>query len=155
SLSRQSGPAGSRPVTLPDGSAALLIRGREWVLVPQALQSRRAAVGRQVREANLLWRLERHGVAGPRVLAAGTPRGLVRRDSFGLVEPFAGAAPLWPWLDAQAPEARSAFAHRLGVLVARLHEGCCHFRGGGERRLAVWHGPDGPIPVIESGEGIR
>ncbi|MGL4551133.1 MAG: lipopolysaccharide kinase InaA family protein [Gemmataceae bacterium] len=118
-----------RWLTLPDGRRVLLTRSRG--------QSAMAA-------AHLIWRLERHGVRGPRVLAAGE-RG---RDSFLLVEP-PDAVRLGAWLVNKPAGRRMAAWRQAAVLMRGLRDGCC---AASPDALAVT--PAGEV-VLASVEGVR
>jgi heptose I phosphotransferase len=85
------------------------------------------------RDAMLLWRLQRHGVTAPRLLAVGR-RGA---DSFLLTEPVPAAVPLALWLRRQSPARRAEAMRHLGALLARMHDGCCYLGPAGVARLAA------------------
>lgn len=107
-----------RWIELPDGRRCLLTRRRSRA-------GRRASPSDELRQANLLWRLVRHGVAGPRVLAAGERRAGRQVDSFLLVE-SPPCVRLEAWLVNKSPSARMRVWRQVGELMARLHEGCCY-----------------------------
>jgi heptose I phosphotransferase len=141
-LERQPLPAGEgltrRWVTLADGRLALLVRRRcrRPLAALWAWLTRRRLVSPEQRAASLLFRLQRHGVPAPRVLAVGLRRGLPwRLDSFLLTEPATDTVPLHVWLGHQAQRRRTRAALRrrrqvlrdAGALLARLHEGSMYF----------------------------
>lgn len=109
-LDRMPLPAGHdsarRWLTLPDGRRVLLTRRR----------GRTSAMA----AAHLLWRLARHGVRGPRVLAAGE-RG---RDSFLLVEP-PDAVRLAAWLHGKPAARRMAAWRQASEVLRRLRDAEC------------------------------
>src|SRR5439155_7818233 len=75
----------------------------------------------------LLFRLQRHGVPAPRVLAMGQRRELPwRLESFLLTEPAADAVPLDVWLRRPA-RGRRRVLREAGALLARLHQASCYF----------------------------
>jgi tRNA A-37 threonylcarbamoyl transferase component Bud32 len=91
----------SAQVELPDGGRAVLVRRRRF----QPLRwlwgrlRRRRPASPELRQAGMLFRLQRHGVPTPRLLAVGqreTAPGWL--ESFLLVEPLPDAAPLGDWL---------------------------------------------------------
>jgi tRNA A-37 threonylcarbamoyl transferase component Bud32 len=89
-----------------------------------------------VREAGLIFRLQRFGVAAPRLLAFG---GRGNGGGFLLTRPISDTLPLKTWLTSPH-ERRPRLLRRLGRLLRRLHgAGCCldvgtdvlHVRGDG------------------------
>jgi heptose I phosphotransferase len=109
------------------------------------------------RQARLLFRLERHGVAAPRLLAMGQrtgPGGQV--ESFLLTEPARDTVRLGPWLRRQSVRdgsERGELLRQLGVLLARLHEANCYLEDP-EPALAVRLGGASPAAVLEGVEGV-
>ena len=124
---------------------------RRWVELQgrRCLLLRRRGVPSQMRAANLLWRLERHGVPCPQVLAAGE-RGA---DSFLLVEPPADTVCLPTWLRRPSPR-REAVLAQAAELLARMHEGCCYLGPKGMEALAVQSTRDGPRVVLARADGV-
>ncbi|MFO0878625.1 MAG: lipopolysaccharide kinase InaA family protein [Gemmataceae bacterium] len=108
------------------------------------------------RMATLLWRLERHGVRTPRVLATGCrAHGGGYSDSFLLVEPHGGTIRLGTWLTHSLPPERREVLRQVGQILARMHDACCYFTQESLERLAVQpNGPDFKL-VLESVEGIQ
>ncbi|NBO91164.1 MAG: hypothetical protein EBV06_02425 [Planctomycetia bacterium] len=92
-----------RWLVLPDGRRVLMIRRR----------SRTSAMD----GAHLIWRLERHGVSGPRVLAAGE-RG---RDSFLLIE-LPNAIRLGAWLILKRSAQRMEAWRQAAALMQRIRD---------------------------------
>ncbi len=110
------------------GPPALLVR-RCRRLAASDLWHRRSAEPEQ-RQAELLLRLQRHGVEAPRVLAMG--RRVVRGgvESFVLTQPAAGAVRLTAWLTHRPAEAtRRLVLAAAGALLRRLHEAACFLHG--------------------------
>ncbi len=132
-LDNQPLPAGAsstrRWVEMPGGRRCLLVRRRE----------RRATTSMSMKQANLLWRLQRHGVEGPRVLAAGQRSEGGAMGSFLFTEPLADAVSLAAWLRMPASD-RGPILRAAGELVRRMHEGCCYLGGRGLGALAVCGG---------------
>jgi heptose I phosphotransferase len=113
-----------RWLTLDDGRRVLLVRQRGRTSAMQY--------------AHLLWRLERHGIRGPRVLAAGE-RG---RDSFVLLEP-AQAIRLTAWLGKHSSSQRMQIWRQTDQLLVRLAEA-----GRGVRSLdALAVTPEGEVVI--------
>jgi heptose I phosphotransferase len=83
----------------------------------------------------LLFRLQRHAVSAPRVLAMGQRRpSLWRQESFLLTEPPDAAVRLEVWLNRRrgrpvADALRRTVLHQAGVLLHRLHEAGCYLAG--------------------------
>jgi tRNA A-37 threonylcarbamoyl transferase component Bud32 len=124
-----------RWLTLPTGGRALLVRERK----------RDAGLHQQ---SMLLWRLERHGVTAPRVLAVGRRR----HDCFLLVEPLTNTVRLNVWLRRRSADRRALIVHSVGELVARMHEGCCYLGKAGVACLAV-RISEGNV-IVDNVEGI-
>jgi hypothetical protein len=88
----------------------------------------------EIRRANLLMRLERHGIIAPSVLAKGQvlrPSGSF--DAFLLTEPAPDALRLDLWLQRQrrqrsepAARQRREVLQQAGALLAHLHQACCY-----------------------------
>jgi heptose I phosphotransferase len=123
-----------RWVELPGGRRCLLVRRRQP----------RSGPSDEMRRANLLWRLQRHGVAGPLVLAAGQ-RG---DDSFLLIEPPADAVSLTAWLRTRSR--RGVVLRRLAEMVHHMHDGCCYLGERGVGMIAV----RGDEPVLLDADGV-
>jgi heptose I phosphotransferase len=127
-----------RWLILGDGRLALLVRRRcRWPFAALwAWLRRRRLVSPEQREAALLYRLQRHGVPAPRVLAVGQRYGPPwRLDSFLLTEPATDTVPLHVWLGHQVQRRRTRAALRqrrqvlrdAGALLARLHGASVYF----------------------------
>jgi tRNA A-37 threonylcarbamoyl transferase component Bud32 len=134
-LDRQPAPPGRAPsrrwLLLPGGRRTLLVRrrdGRPLAALWSWLCGRPLPSPEQ-RLAGLLFRLQRHEVPAPRVLAMGQRR---RRpwqvESFLLTEPAADTVPLTAWLSrpGRRPAARRALLRQAGELLHRLHEAGCY-----------------------------
>jgi tRNA A-37 threonylcarbamoyl transferase component Bud32 len=105
------GGEGERKVLLPDGSCGLLKCRRRSGLAHGSISPERAEMG-------LLFRLQRHGIEAPQVLAVGD-----RRLDDGAVVSF---------LLSRAPESagcKPAATAEAGAFLARLHAAGCYFRG--------------------------
>jgi heptose I phosphotransferase len=166
-LDRQPLPAGlalsRRWVTLGDGRLTLLVRRRcrRPFAALWAWLTRRRLVSPEQREAALLFRLQRHGVPAPRVLAAGQRCGPPWRfDSFLLTEAVTDTVPLHVWLGHQAQRRRTRAALRqrrqvlrdAGALLARLHGASVYFSPATAGcPLAVRLSADGAPQVVLSG----
>jgi tRNA A-37 threonylcarbamoyl transferase component Bud32 len=117
------GGEGERQVRLADGSWGLLKCRRRRGLAQGAISPERA-------EMSLLFRLQRHGIEAPQVLAVGD-----RRLGDGTVVSFLLTRPPAPaGCQPVAPLA-------AGALLARLHAAGCYFRGT-------------PRLVLESADGL-
>ncbi len=104
-------------------------------------------------QAAAIFRLQRFGVAGPRLLAMGH-RTLARgqRFSFLLTEPPAGV-PLEAALRQAAPAERFALLRRLGAALRQMHEAGYTFRAGADG-LGAWVVDDGRL-ALASVEGLE
>jgi heptose I phosphotransferase len=144
-LDRQVLPMGTgqtyRWLILPGGPRVLLVRRRQWISWWQRCLSRlarRPILASQQRQATLLWRLERHGVTAPRVLAVGERKQGRAYDSFLLSQPLDGVVRLEMWLlaNGSSPERVRVF-FQAGQMLARMHEGCCYFAEDCFRAIVV------------------
>ena len=156
-------PAGPTPLTrrwvrLPDGDRALLLHRRSRVSSKEAI--RRIVFGKErpsaeQRQATLLWRLARHGVAVPEILATGrrwvSGRSL---ESFLLLRPEADTVELSTWLHRADGDARADLLRQLGATLARMHGACCYLRGADLQGFAVRTTPAGTRLVLVEIEGI-
>lgn len=144
-----------RTVAVPGTPRALLIRRQTRSLV-QCFRS--TLLGQRPRspelaELALLFRLQRHGIGTPRLLAFG--ESFDRRGtlvSFLLTEPPAGV-PIDRWLAAADPTGRRHVIRRTGDLLRRLHTAGCTLS---RARLGVQHLPGRlPAVVVADPAGIR
>jgi tRNA A-37 threonylcarbamoyl transferase component Bud32 len=114
-------------VPLPNGGYGILVcrrafRPLAWLW---ARLRRRSPVSPELRQAGLLFRLQRHGVPTPRLLGVGQREvGPGRLDSFLLLEPLLDDSSLNEWLNAHAGQA--AVLRDGLALVKRLHRAGCH-----------------------------
>ena len=125
-----SGQQGARRWLPTEGAPALLIRRRRRIALTDLLPWGEPRVPVEQRHAELLLRLQRHGVPAPRVLAMG------RRSAAGFVESFvltqpAAAVRLTAWLarPTDQPEAlaqRRRVLREAGALLHRLHDAACY-----------------------------
>jgi hypothetical protein len=86
-----------------------------------------------IRQAGMLFRLERYGIQAPRLLAVG--QRIEKRDgrSFILTEPVPGAVPLLEWLRRQCSRTPSnterkqfrQVLHHLGFVLRHMHHARC------------------------------
>jgi len=139
---------------LPDAARTLLIERRQ-----------RTAVSPEQRQAALLLRLQRHGIAAPQVLALGQHRandgGVV---SFLLTEPLADTCSLEAWLAYRTrrrtrpaeSKRRWSVLRQTGALLRRLHEASCYLGfGAAGCGLAVCQ-TDGRLDVIiDNVDGLK
>ncbi len=163
-LDRQMLPKGAtlshRWLMLSGGKRVLLVRHRQrigWWRRLCCRLIRRPILASQQRQATLLWRLERHGVAAPRVLAVGERKESGRLDSFLLSQPLDAVVRLERWLQANclSPE-RAGVLFQVGRMLARMHEGCCYLARNGLGAIVVLLDPDGrPRGVgLEDGSAV-
>jgi hypothetical protein len=127
-------------VSLPQGGQGLLTIRRE-VQPLAGLWSwlwRRRPTSPELRQAGLLFRLQRAGVVAPRLLAFG--QRLVRPwyiESFLLTEPWPDTLPLGQWLVTYASRRSEGQEQRCNVirqaadLLRRLHDAHCYLGKGG------------------------
>jgi hypothetical protein len=101
-----------------------------------------------LRQAGLLFRLERYGVLGPRLLAFGQ-----RPDAAGFIlfQPPGGAVPIAAWLAAPHPR-RSDLLRSAGALLRRLHDADC--RLSDPAALAV-RGRRVPTPILSDVQPVH
>jgi heptose I phosphotransferase len=163
-LDHQPLPEGStlshRWLMLPGGQRVLLVRQRErigWWRRWVSQMARRPIVAQQQRQKTLLWRLERHGVKAPRVVAVGARIEGGQLDSFLLSQPLDAVVRLETWLRANdGPAQRAALFFQAGQMLGRMHEGCCYFTQGGPGAVVVLLDRDGrPQGVgLEAGSAV-
>jgi tRNA A-37 threonylcarbamoyl transferase component Bud32 len=139
----------SERVALPGGSRAVLVRRR--VFLPFAWLwgrlRRKRPTSPELRQAGILFRLQRYGIPTPRLLAVGqreTAPGWL--ESFLLVEPPADTVPLTDWL-AEHDDRGHLFEQGL-ALLRRLHEAGCHFGTDGAGAWRVRARPGEPPSLI-------
>lgn len=143
---------------------ALLVRRRGWpdLAVLWAWLRGRPPASPEQRQAALLFRLQRHAVPAPRVLAMGQRHVLPwHMDSFLLTVPDAGAIRLGQWLTRQyGPAAPAATARRrrllreAGVLLHRLHSASCYLGEAASDALAVRTDVREPTMVLSHPEFV-
>jgi tRNA A-37 threonylcarbamoyl transferase component Bud32 len=142
-------------VAAPGAAESLLVRRRSrWSL--RALWgwlTGRAPIAPEVRQAGLLFRLQRYGIATPRLLAFGQRHCPPHRtESFLLTESAADAVGVERWWS--VPQARHRLLKKIGALLRRIHEaGCCFGAGTAFRNLLVDRRADG-APVLGSMDGL-
>jgi tRNA A-37 threonylcarbamoyl transferase component Bud32 len=131
--------AGRRPavahttVLLPGGGSGLLVRRRQhhplrWLW---GLLRRRPPSSPELRQAGLLFRLQRYGVPTPRLLAVGQrPGRFGRMDSFLLIEPLPDTVDLAEWLPRQGSSERGRLLRECADVARRLHDAGCRLAGG-------------------------
>jgi heptose I phosphotransferase len=148
-----------RWLTLGEGRRTLLVRrrSRRPFAALWAWLTGKSPASPERRTAALLYRLQRHGVQVPRVLAMGQRQAVPwRLDSFLLTEPAADSVPLDVWLRRRT-RGRRRVMRDAGALLARLHEAGCYF----EAEPAVCpiavrpSGEGGPQVVLRDVEGVR
>jgi heptose I phosphotransferase len=152
------GPVSRRWLVLPDRRHVLLQRRRGYVSLNERFRLwllGRPILSAEQRRATLLWRLQRHGVPAPRVLAAGRRLDAWGfQDSFLMCEPHHGTVRLAAWLARATPAQRRRVLRQLGRLLARLHDACCYGEHEAPPVLAVRRGEAGPELVLEDVERI-
>jgi heptose I phosphotransferase len=160
SLDRQPDPpAGGvsrRWLAAPGGGRVLLVRRkvRPTVADFRAWLFGRPAASAEQRQAGLLFRLQRHAVPAPRVLAMGQRSTLPwRTESFLLTAPDADAVRLGVWLGRRRATAAGLAGRRrvlreAGALLHRLHGASCYLAGPASEALAVRPAAGGPIVVV-------
>jgi tRNA A-37 threonylcarbamoyl transferase component Bud32 len=89
----------------------------------------RRATSPELAQAALLFRLQRHGVTTPRLLAMGQQLGVGGRlDSFLLTEPLARGASLPRWLNKeQKVRRRRLLLRQTAQMVRQVHRSGCYF----------------------------
>jgi hypothetical protein len=122
-------------VDIAEGRKALLVRRRERCSFGRLwswLRSRRHT-SPEIRQAGLLFRLQRYRIPGPRVLAFGQRlRFPGKVESFLLTECASEATPLRRWLREQigsTPDVsreRRRLIHEAGSFLRRMHEAGCY-----------------------------
>jgi len=141
--------------TLPDETRTLLVqrRGRETF----AERLRRPFVSPEQRQAALLLRLQRHGVAAPQVLALGQRRGADGNvESFLLTEPLSDTCSLEAWLACQTRRRATASGlarrwsvlRQVGELLQHLHEASCYLDLGSAGCGLAVRQVDGEISIV-------
>jgi tRNA A-37 threonylcarbamoyl transferase component Bud32 len=156
-------PPGSEPVAqvrveLPGGGAGLLLRrrafrplGRLWNWL-----GRRTPRSPELRQAGLLFRLQRYGLRTPRLLAVGQRQRAAHLDSFLLLEPLSDTVPLAAWLKTAPAGDRRLLFRECCVMLRRLHEAHCYLADAdGGCPLAVQARPgEAPAVVLATVGGI-
>ncbi len=120
----------------------------------------RRVVSPELERAGLLFRLQRHEVTTPRLLAVGQRPGWAwRSESFLLTEPPLGAMPLAAWLATAPPDrARRQALRQAGAVLRRIHEaGCCfsHPDAPGRALCVQAHPGQPPQVILGELEGLR
>jgi tRNA A-37 threonylcarbamoyl transferase component Bud32 len=128
-------------VSVPLPHSALLLRRRTSSLVGRlwAWLRGRPVISPELRNAGLLFRLQRHGVPTARLLAFGQRQASMgRTESFLLTERVSAAVPLCRWLGTQGHRDRP-YRHQVireaGELLRRLHDAGCYLTGPLRRRV--------------------
>jgi heptose I phosphotransferase len=144
-----------RWVALSPQHQTLLVRRRSrrpiaWLW---AWLNRRGFASVEQQQAALLFRLQRHAVPAPRVLAMGQRSGFLgRQESFLLTQPVADTVPLDVWLSQQGRQRHSQtlamrrwrLLHEAGTVLHRMHDAGCFF----DRRQTSL-----PLAVCDAAEG--
>jgi tRNA A-37 threonylcarbamoyl transferase component Bud32 len=159
-------------VCLPEAKPATLIRRRlsqplRWLW---AWLRRRPLNAPEVRQAALLFRLERYGVGVPRLLAFGQrhPRPW-QTESFLLTEAISDAMDLRQWLRDRlgpgtpptAPQERWHLLRQAGAALRGMHDAHCYLRSGpdvGEKDfplLVQARRDEAPVVLLRSVELVR
>jgi tRNA A-37 threonylcarbamoyl transferase component Bud32 len=134
-------------IHLPDGRRANLIRRRAFDSLAwlATVFLGRPFVSPELGQLGLLFRLQRHGIITPRLLAFGQRRDRTGSSSFLLTEPVEGAE-LGEWLREHTGDVarRRHLLRKIAELLQRLHAaGCCL----GTARLAV-QSASGRLPRV-------
>lgn len=119
------------PPNAVDRQAVSLSHGRAATLVRRSFRGlrgwphfwRRNEQAPEVRQAALLYRLERHSILCPKLLAFGARRGHWSRQSFLLSEPVPGLSGLSRALEsALSVKKRADLLRQAGMLLRQIHE---------------------------------
>jgi heptose I phosphotransferase len=153
------GPLSRRWFDLPGGRRLLLVRCQYRVgwQAHWRPMCRRPWISAEQCQASLLLRLERHGVAAPRVLALGRRAGPAEQvESFLLTEPPSDTIGLQVWLrgSGRSPTWRREVLRQTGLLLGRLHEAACDFAGSETLAVQLKAGQC-PTVVVENVERVR
>ncbi len=135
-----------------NGSPALFVRRRRRRTLGDLWRGLggRPPIETEQRQAELLLRLQRHGVEAPSVLAMGRRTAGDCVESFVLTQPAEGAVRLTAWLARRPLPAlcRRALAE-AGALLRRLHDAaCCLDKRDPSGALAVRQAPEGQPTVL-------
>lgn len=155
-------------VAIPGGGSALLIR--RWTHQPWrwlwAILRWKRLTSPELKQAGILFRLQRYGIDTPRLLAVGQHHPVPwQTESLLLAEPPADAERLVAWLKYQSPREDEPALHwwvlrEVAELLRRMHEACCYLA---DRTTATRIGPwfvrsipgEKPVVMFGSVEGIR
>jgi tRNA A-37 threonylcarbamoyl transferase component Bud32 len=152
-----SGAATSSRIDLPGGGTGLLLHrrafrplGRLWDWLGRS-QPRSP----ELRQAGLLFRLQRYGLRTPCLLAVGQRQRGAHLESLLLVEP-PQTVPLAAWLATAPAGDRRLLFRECCVMLRRLHEAHCHFAAAADGcPLGVEVRPgEGPAVVLATVEGV-
>ncbi len=163
------GPVGTALVALADGRRARLVRrrgGQPLAWLWATIRRRHAPASPELRQAGMLFRLQRYGVPAPRLLAVGQrPVRLWRTESLLLTEEPAGAFSLAAWLsrhpgrslDATELRQRRRWLREAGALLRRVHEAGYTLAAVHDRHFRVRPAQpaDAPAVFLDSVEGMR
>jgi hypothetical protein len=142
-------------VELPGGRPGLLVKrhGARPVAWLWAWLRGRRLVSPELEQAGILFRLQRYGIATPRLLAVGQRQLRAwRSESLLLTEPPAGTVPLAAWLAGQGDaDLRRLVLRRTAELLRRLHDAGCSFLPGEPPAEAV-HVRAGDVPEVVLGD---
>jgi heptose I phosphotransferase len=162
-LDNQPAPAAGRVrrqwVALAENHRALLVRRQETPTLAERMNQwlGRGLASPEHRQAGLLFRLHRHGIEAPRLLAMGqrgSKSGSI--DSFLLTEPAAEATQLRTWLARHRQGAdRQAVLKQLGALVQRLHQATCYLQGPDLPVVVRQDGDQEPTAILEGVESLQ
>jgi tRNA A-37 threonylcarbamoyl transferase component Bud32 len=147
----------TEPIVIPGVGAATLVIERPrrpfrwaWTWI-----SRRRLFSSAQEKASIIFRLERHGVRTPRLLAFGQRSVAWRTESFLLTKNLGDTTPLPEWLCHHFASGKSteteqgwAMLREAGTLLRRMHEAQCYFRGSRKIPLEVAALPGGAASVV-------
>jgi len=158
-----SGAVSRRWIPAPGFGRALLVRRKSRSTISDlwAWLRARPLTTPEERQASLLFRLQRHAVAAPRVLAMGQRRSFPwYADSFLLTSPEADAVRLDIWLSRRRGAAatlpgRRRVLREAGALLHRMHGASCYLGEAGATALAVRPSPAGPVVILARPEVVE
>lgn len=138
-------------VMVPGAAEATLVRRRaSWS--PATLWKwlwERTVSAPEVRQAGLIFRLQRYGVATPQLLAFGQRHFPPWRTESFLLTESSGGVPLLDWLGDPSNDGdlRQQILLSVGILLRRMHEAGCAVAKGQQWPLAVQENVDGTLTV--------
>lgn len=140
-------------LTIPQVGLATFVQRRRTDFVDwlRSRLKRKPPVSSELRLLGLIFRLQRHGIFTPRVLAYGQRvSGPAQVESFLLTAPTAATGPLTPWLATADDSQHRAVLRAAGAFLRRLHDAACYFapRWEAGEQLGVHQGPRHQLDVV-------